>query len=159
MILMRKMAGLVAVLLLPLSACSQVGAHQGLQLVASFYPLQWVTQRIAGPHASVSTLTSPGREPHDLELTVRQTADVEDADLVVYERGLQPTVDETIATTGPAHVVDAMSVVATKERDGTTDPHVWLARENMIRIARAVTSQLSSIDAKHAADYRDAFES
>src|SRR5213076_2198432 len=108
MILMRKMAGLVAVLLLPLSACSHVGAHQGLQLVASFYPLQWVTQRIAGDHASVSSLTSPGREPHDLELTIQQTADVESADLVVYEKGLQPAVDDAITTTEPKDVVNAM---------------------------------------------------
>jgi len=158
MILMRKMAGLVAVLLLPLSGCSQMGAHQGLQVVASFYPLQWVAQRIAGDHASVSSLTSPGREPHDLELTIQQTADVESADLVVYEKGLQPAVDDAITTTEPKDVVNAMSVVTTEQRDGTTDPHVWLDPQNMVRIAHAVETQLSTIDAKHRADYRSSFD-
>jgi zinc transport system substrate-binding protein len=158
MILMRSRAVLMALLLLPLSACSPSGAHSSLQVVASFYPLQWVTQRIAGDHASVSTLTSPGREPHDLELTIRQTAEVGDANVVVYEKGLQPAVDEAIATTDPPHVVDAMSVVATKERDGTTDPHVWLDPENMVHIAQAVETQLSNVDAQHASDYRAAFQ-
>src|SRR3954454_22431278 len=114
MILMRKLAGLVAVLLLPLSGCSQMGAHQGLQVVASFYPLQWVAQRIAGDHASVSSLTSPGREPHHLELTIQQTADVESAALVVYEKGLQPAVDDAITTADPKNVVNAMSVAPTE---------------------------------------------
>src|SRR3954462_6895856 len=125
MIVMRGVALVVMTALLPLTGCS-AHAHRGLTVVTSFYPLQWVTQQIAGDHASVSTLTSPGREPHDLELTVRQTADLEDADIVVYEKGLQPAVDDAIDTTDPRHVVDAMSVVATEQRDGTTDPHVWL---------------------------------
>ena len=155
---MRRLAALMVVLVLPLGACIPSGAHEGLHVVTGFYPLQWVTQRIAGDHASVSSLTSPGREPHDLELTIRQTADVEDADLVVYEKGLQPAVDEAIATTDQAHLVEAMSVSSTQERDGTADPHVWLDPQNMVRIAQAVETQLSAIDAQHAADYRQAFE-
>ncbi len=39
-----------------------------LTIAASFYPLQFVTQRIAGDRATVSSLTPPGTEPHDLEL-------------------------------------------------------------------------------------------
>jgi len=54
--------------------------------------------------------------------------------------------------------VNAMSVVTTKELDGTTDPHVWLDPQNMVRIARAVETQLSTIDAKHAADYRASYD-
>src|SRR4051794_34811495 len=159
MILMRSLAPLMAVLLLLLGACSQSGAHEGVQVVASFYPLQWVTQRVAGNHASVSTLASPGREPHDLKLTIKQTAVVGDTDLVVYEKGLQPAVDDAITTTDPSHVVDAMSVAATEERDGTTDPHVWLDPENMVRIARAVETQLSAVDPRHADDYQASFNS
>src|SRR3954452_18054175 len=113
MILMRSLAPLMAVLLLLLGACSQSGAHEGVQAVASFYRLQCVTQRIAGNHASVSTLTSPGREPHDLELTIKQTAAVGDTDLVVYEKGLEASVDDAITPTDQSHLVDAMSVAAT----------------------------------------------
>ena len=70
-------------------------------VVTSFYPLQYVTQRIAGRHADVVNLTHPGQEPHDLELTVRQTAQLVDADVVVYERGFQAAVDQAVDQSGP----------------------------------------------------------
>ena len=45
-----------------------------LQVLASFYPLQYVAQRVAGERASVRSLTEPGAEPHDVELTPRDVA-------------------------------------------------------------------------------------
>src|SRR5699024_308000 len=58
-----------------------------LSLTASFYPLEYLTQRIAGEHAEVSTLTSPGVDPHDVELTPRVVGSLGSADLVVYAAG------------------------------------------------------------------------
>ena len=40
-----------------------------MQVVTGFYPLQYVAQRVAGTHAEVTNLTSPGVEPHDTELS------------------------------------------------------------------------------------------
>ena len=34
--------------------------------VASFYPLAWVTEQVAGDQWTVTNLTAPGGEPHDL---------------------------------------------------------------------------------------------
>src|ERR1700712_5417081 len=73
------------------------GGRSGLQVVAAFYPLQYVAQRGAGDHADVVDLTKPGAEPHDLELSVAQTAEVTTTDLVVYEKGLQAAVDAAVA--------------------------------------------------------------
>ncbi len=39
-------------------------------------PPAYVAGRVAGGHAEVIDLTDPGQEPHDLELTVQQTAEV-----------------------------------------------------------------------------------
>ena len=44
----------------------------------------------------LSTLTQPGAEPHDLELTPRQVASLTTANLVIYEKGFQPDVDEAV---------------------------------------------------------------
>src|SRR5690242_9705135 len=66
------------------------------RLVASFYPLQYATQRIAGDRAEVAGLTPPGAEPHDLELGPKAVAKVADADLVVYLKGFQPSVDQAV---------------------------------------------------------------
>jgi zinc transport system substrate-binding protein len=45
---------------------------------------------------NVTTLTAPGVEPHDLELTPKQVGTIAEAKLVVFEKGLQPAVDEAV---------------------------------------------------------------
>ena len=79
-----------------LSGCS-AGVHHGPQVVASFYPLQYVAERIVGPHAAVTDLTAPGVEPHDIELSPRQVAKISGATVMFYEKGLQPAVDDAVA--------------------------------------------------------------
>src|ERR1700712_2658613 len=84
--------------------------RSGLQVVTAFYPLQYVAQRVAGDHADVTNLTKPGAEPHDLELSVAQTAQVITADVVVYERGLQAAVDAAVDQASGPTLVDAGAV-------------------------------------------------
>src|SRR5688500_8132768 len=96
-----------------LAGCGQSGNDEsgnGRRAVASFYPLAWVTERVAGDGWTVKNLSQPGQEPHDLEPTIAQTAALESADLVVLEEGFQPAVDETAAGTD-APVLDAAAVV------------------------------------------------
>ncbi|MEV1006004.1 metal ABC transporter substrate-binding protein [Streptomyces sp. NPDC049881] len=115
--------------LLALTACgSDDGGGGGdgaggdrLDVVASFYPMEFLAERIGGDHVSVSTLTEPGVEPHDLELSPRQTAAVSEADLVVYLAGLQPTVDEAVESSGVEHVVEATSFTTLEEHGDDVD--------------------------------------
>lgn len=82
---------------LVLSACGGAAGDSGkVSIVTSFYPVQFVAERVAGDDADISTLTAPGGEPHDLELSPRQVAEVQDADLVVYQKGFQTAVDEAV---------------------------------------------------------------
>lgn len=118
-------------------------------VVTSFYALQYVAQRIAGGHARVTNLTHPGQEPHDVELTVRQTAELSDADVVVYEKGFQAAVDQAVDQNGPPHVVDA----ARAGRVRGDDPHFWLDPTRLSAVAGAVERQLAAADPRHAADY------
>src|ERR1044071_2443155 len=97
------------VLLLPaacLSACAAGSSSGKPEVVASFYPLQYVAERVVGDHAEVTNLTAPGVEPHDVELSPRQTAEVSSASVVFHEKGLQPAVDQVISNDRPDHVVD-----------------------------------------------------
>ena len=55
-----------------------------VDVVAAFYPLQFVAEQIGGDHVAVTNLAKPGAEPHDLELSPSQVAAIADADLVVY---------------------------------------------------------------------------
>jgi len=174
----RALVAVIGVLaLLATSACETGAAAEGtkpgqLLIVTAFYPFQFIAEQIAGPRAHVTSLTKPGAEPHDLELTPRQVASVYDADLVVYQRYFQAAVDEAVAQNGNAHgtdnVLDTASVVKLEDHGplgeqnndptdpaGITnlDPHVWLDPIHMITITQAVDRKLDSIDPVHRADY------
>ncbi|HET7689741.1 MAG TPA: metal ABC transporter substrate-binding protein [Nocardioidaceae bacterium] len=153
------MKALALVLLAPLLvACGggAAGTDGGPTIVTSFYPLQYVAERIAGDHATIETLTQPGQEPHDLELSIQAVGEISDADLVVYEKGFQSAVDEAVETADPARVVDS-----SEGHDVEADPHVWLSPANMTETARQVESELADLDPDNAAEYSanlEAFE-
>lgn len=152
-------------------------SEDGIQVAAAFYPLQYVASRVAGEHAEVSNLTAPGGEPHDLELTPQETADVASADLVVFLHGFQPQVDEAIETNATGATVDVTDAVELHSSDehedehggehegeseeehaehdhGDVDPHFWHDPLLMADLADAVAGGLADIDPDHADDYR-----
>jgi zinc transport system substrate-binding protein len=143
-----------------LAGCGAAGPSRNgqLRIVAGFYPLQYVAERVAGSHAAVENLTRSGVEPHDLELTVAQTGAVAGADVVFYERGLAPAVDRTIASTQPAHVVDAAPsahLLPARPGAGETglDPHFWQDPTRLSAVAVAFERELARVDPTHKAAY------
>jgi zinc transport system substrate-binding protein len=152
--LRRLLAPLAVLVLLPLAACGASGGGDGKpQVVAAFYPLEFVAQSIVGDHADVSSLAAPGVEPHDLDLKPRQVAQLSSASVVLVEKGLQPSVDDAIANDRPRHLVDAASVVTLREGDGGVDPHFWLDPTLLAKVADAFVTAISKADPDHAADY------
>ena len=140
-----------------LAGCGQLpgtSSGDGRRAVASFYPLAWVTERVAGDGWTVENLTQPGQEPHDLALTIAQTAAVESADVVVLEEGFQPAVD-TAAEGSDAPVVDAAAVVDLVPEGGDVDPHFWLDPLLVADVADAVADQLADVDPDTATAYAD----
>lgn len=168
-VLMVLVSGVLA-----LSGCSSAtvaGASPGddrkLQLVASFYPLQWTAQQVAGQRATVASLTKPGAEPHDLELTPREVATAADADLVIYVKGFQPAVDDAVSQEAGDHGFDVSPAADLNLRytpieegqehadeKGATDPHFWLDPIRLVAVADAIAARLSKLDPTHANAYR-----
>jgi zinc transport system substrate-binding protein len=163
-------AGLTAVALL-LGGCaksSDLAAQKNtaagkLNVVAGFYPFAFLAERIGGDHVAVQNLTKPGAEPHDLELTPSQVATVAGADLAVYEKGLQPSVDSAVAQNRPKAALDVASVVHLEDHGDlgsggsgshSGDPHVWLDPVDFQKVGDAVATALAGADPAHAADYR-----
>lgn len=103
-----------------LAACSGGDDQDSgrLQVVAAFYPLQYAAERVAGEHADVTNLTQPGKEPHDLSLSVSQVADVATADLVVFEDGFQAAVDSAVEEDRDGPSVNAAEAVELKPAGG-----------------------------------------
>ncbi|WP_147793915.1 metal ABC transporter substrate-binding protein [Cellulomonas sp. Y8] len=165
---------------LALSACSSPGSGgsgggsgdgDGIAVLASFYPLQYVAQQVGGDLVSVDTLTPPGAEPHDLELSPAQVDEVGRADLVVYLSEFQAAVDDAVDANPPAHVVDAAqdtelhaaehSEDGEEEADGhgdhdhgSLDPHFWLDPTRLPAVADDVAAQLAEIDPDHADEFQ-----
>ena len=134
-------------------------------LVAAFYPLQFVAQQVGGDRVSVTNLVQPGVEPHDLELTPRQVAQVVDADAVIYLGDFQPAVDSAVTETKKRKTLDVSTVSSQRDgyvpveegkarkREKGKDPHVWLDPTRMARITDAVVKKLAALDPAHAAEY------
>lgn len=152
------------------AACSPAsGAHVSgkVNVAAAFYPLQFVVEQVGGAHVSVTPVTKPGAEPHDLELTPQDVVAVRQADLVVYEKGFQPAMDAAVSQAS-SHVLDISSAahvdLAAPVEGGATpsaptsagarDPHFWLDPTRYASVAQAVGERLAAIDRSHAADYR-----
>ncbi len=140
------------------------GSHR-LRLVTSFYPLQFATARIAGNLAAVSSLTKPGAEPHDLELSPRDVARVADADLVVYLSGFQPAVDDAVRNearhtaldVAPAARLDLKGVAegpGRAARRTAVDPHFWLDSTRLGAVAQLITDRLARLDPADASTFR-----
>ncbi len=159
-----------------LSACGGTAGgsgEDGVSVVAGFYPLEWAAERIGGEAIDVSSLTPPGAEAHDLELTPQDVAAVSGADLVVHLEGFQPAVDEAAASEAGDRAWDAgqaadLSLTADDtahegeeehEEEGhadepAADPHFWLDPTRLAAVGDALAERLAEVDPGNA----DTFE-
>lgn len=163
----------VAVAVLTLTGCmngSNISAGppiygRPIQVVTTFYPLEYLVQRVGGDAVDVTDLAAPGVEPHDLELSPKDVAAVVDADLVVYLSGFQAAVDTAVQTEAPATGWDVASAAslsltyeptseyAVKPQQPITDPHFWLDPTRYAAVAKALAVELERIDASRAATF------
>ncbi|MFG2677565.1 metal ABC transporter substrate-binding protein [Streptomyces sp. NPDC048392] len=169
-----------------LSACSSDSSAAGntdkFDVVASFYPMAFLADQIGGEHVSVTSLTEPGQEPHDLEISAKQRAQLEQTDAALFLKGLQPSVDEAITQSGAKTKIDATTLTTLEEHgsevgghaaehehedehaedehghdhgeEGGKDPHIWLDPVKYAEVAEGVGKAFEKADPEHAADYR-----
>jgi zinc transport system substrate-binding protein len=160
---------LATTLLAGTAACGDTAAGDDggrLDVVAAFYPLQFVTEQVGGDAVRVRNPVPAGAEPHDLELGPRQVAAIIDADLVVYLRGFQPAVDDALRSRDRGVDLDAATVQPLRDgyvplEEGAfaqdakgTDPHVWLDPTRLAGIADAVAATLGRVEPARAASFR-----
>ncbi|WP_456846821.1 metal ABC transporter substrate-binding protein [Cellulomonas sp. P5_C6] len=166
----RLLAPVALVPLLVAGCASESGVAEGtVDVMASFYPLQFVAQQVGGDRVTVRSLTPPGAEPHDVELSPAQVSRIDRADLVVTLSGFQAAVDDAVAQTSPAHVVDAANDTTLMtplqehghedgadegHEHGTLDPHFWLDPSRLPSVVDDVAEQLTAIDPEGASEYK-----
>ncbi|NUP16151.1 MAG: zinc ABC transporter substrate-binding protein [Streptomyces sp.] len=160
-----------------LSACSSDSAAAGntekFDVMASFYPLAFLAEQIGGDHVKVTSLTEPGQEPHDLEVSAQQRGQIEESDAALFLKGLQPSVDEAVEQSGLKTKIDAADLTSLEQHgsevgghaaehdeehghdeEGGKDPHIWLDPVKYAEVAKGVGAAFEKADPDHAADYK-----
>lgn len=172
-----------AFMALGLSACSTgeqpqeqgASAQDKPMVLASFYPVADMAERIAGDAATVTNLTPAGVEPHDLELSPDQVELVRDADLALYVgNGFSPAVEQAAdqRTGAKVNVLEGLALDqaeahedahdhgdAAEEHAGEganaeasdVDVHFWLDPALMIDVSRKVETALQAAAPDEAA--------
>ena len=150
-----------------------------MKVMASFYPLQYLTEKIGGDLVSVESLTPPGAEPHDLELSNQKVQQLSQAGAVVYLKGFQSAVDKAVELNAPKTVIDVSTSVDLVDAEkheseldvadddekteeahehehehGSTDPHFWLDPTRMASAATQIGDALAQADPTNAETYK-----
>jgi zinc transport system substrate-binding protein len=122
---MRTRTIIILPCLILLVACgSRSGDGSKTKVVAAFYPLAYAAEQIGGGSVSVENLTPAGAEPHDLEVSPQDVADLKSADLVLLlGHGFQRQVESAAG-----HGKNVLLLLDTPDLDrhANNDPHVWL---------------------------------
>lgn len=140
--------------------------------VATVFPLAWLATEVA-PDADVTFLGSRGQDPHDLELSPNDRAQLETADVLLYmgELDFQPQVESAVAS-ARGEVVDAAAVAGPDRLRGfehghegdvdggheegeAVDPHLWFDPLVMADVALEVGAAFATADPKEAATYEE----
>jgi zinc transport system substrate-binding protein len=151
-VVMKPLLALAAGAALVLTGCAPADAGDDgrMPVTAAFYPLQFVAERVGGEHVRVTSLTKPGVEPHDLELTPRAVGSLARSTAVVYLAGFQPAIDQAVHT----QAADAAVDVTPAARLFGKDPHFWLDPTRLADVATTVGEDFARRDPANAADYR-----
>ena len=106
------------------SAPHTIAPGKTLTVSTSFYPIQYLAEAIGGPLVKVSTVTPSNVEPHDFELSGKETAELSKADLIAYVPGFQPSLDKAVKEVGSGPtVVDLSKPANLVHHEGVEEEH------------------------------------
>ena len=106
------------------SAAHTIAPGKTLTVSTSFYPIQYLAEAIGGKLVKVSTVTPSNVEPHDFELSGKETAELGKADLIAYVPGFQPSLDKAVKEVGSGPtVVDLSKPANLVHHEGVEEEH------------------------------------
>jgi zinc transport system substrate-binding protein len=163
---MKKFVCPIIIFIMLLSGCSNAVQTKGdnssgdtkkLHIVTTFYPMYYIAQKVAGNSANVDLLIPNGVEPHDWEPTAKDMANIQDADVFIYNSRYMETWTEKVlnsidqsnlkvveASKG-IELINGISEEDPKGSASSKDPHVWLspvlAQQEVDNIALALENK------------------
>jgi len=172
----RTAAVLMIAILVLLAGCSGIkqeeteksqdpGVEESINkpvVYTSFYPLYFAAAQIGKAKIDLHIVIPKGAEPHGYEPSAKQIAEIENADVFVYNGlGMEPWADKLVENLEQKNTIivkASKGIKLLKFQNGEYDPHVWLNPMNMIKIASKIKDALSSIDKRNAQYYQKNFE-
>ncbi|MDR1315943.1 MAG: metal ABC transporter substrate-binding protein [Spirochaetales bacterium] len=149
---------------------AQSGGNKLTVTTTIFTPYDFVRE-IAGDRVNLSMLLPPGAESHSFEPSPRDIITVQNSRLFIYAggesdewmNGILESMDtqnmEILPLMGCVDVVEEEIVEGMEEEEEEEegiayDEHVWTSPKNAVRIVRAITGALCSLDAANADFYQ-----
>jgi len=172
----KHLSALIIVLMI-LSGCSNAVQTKGekdsagpkkLQIVTTFYPMYYFTQKVAGSTADVELLIPNGVEPHDWEPTAKDMAKIQDADLFIYnsryfetwtEKVLKSINDPDLKVVEASSGIQLMDALESEGEDepnsghSAKDPHVWLSPVLAQQEVDTIANAMEKADSAHKEQY------
>ena len=167
--------------LLMLTGCTPPMDTEDFTIIATAFPAYDFARQIAGEHADIRMLLSPGAEAHSFEPTPRDMIDIQNCDLFIYAGGeneawvtdmissleidqskvismlsvVSPLCEETVEGMESDHHHHDESCGHDHDHQDTEgyDEHVWTSPKNAALISRAIADRLCQADPANAADY------
>ncbi|HEX7057318.1 MAG TPA: zinc ABC transporter substrate-binding protein [Bacilli bacterium] len=157
-------AGLL-LFMLALSGCgdNRIQIEQGkINVVASFFPLADLAEKIGGDRVHVINLVPAGVEPHEWTPKSKELSAISRAEVFVYNgAGFEGWTEKLLKKSGGGQkqvVVEAskgIPLVYTRAKadERSVDPHVWTSPKSALQIAANIYAGLIQADPEHRGTY------
>lgn len=141
---------------------------QELHVLTSIKPIQMITEEIMLGAGSPDVLLQSNASPHDYALKPSDVKKINQADLVIwFGEGLEPFLGGVLEEKESAFELADVPNVSLREysheghdhdhdghNHGLYDPHFWLGYQPTLKMAKAISDKLISLDAEHADLYQ-----
>ncbi|SET28596.1 zinc transport system substrate-binding protein [Natronincola peptidivorans] len=152
-----------------------------IKVFASFYPFYDFAKKVGGDLADVQVVVSEGADPHSFEPSPRLIADIEAADVFIYNGlGMEPWVDGVLEILKNKDVIiieasEGLELIKFDDHDhdhdhhhhdhedhhhhdqGEYDPHIWVDPINAKDISEKIKDAFVKIDAENTDNYEESF--
>ena len=160
------------------SPADETPESDSLIVTAAFYPLEYIATHVGDDHVEVRTVTQPGIDPHDAELSPAAVREMRESDVILYVDGFQPAVDAAVAEMEDITLINVEDYIEFREAEvhghegedevhedevheedghedehGDEDPHFWLDPSLYAELAPVVADTLAGLDADNANAY------